>query len=64
MDSTDIDTSRFESWPLLQPNEIHTLPTVVLRASMAELEKVLKQGSDDPGNGTALPVFLVDVGEQ
>lgn len=58
MDSRD--TSRFESWPLLQPNEMHALPTVVLRANMVELEKMLKQSSDESGNDTA----LADVGEQ
>lgn len=33
-----VDTSKFESWPLLRPDELTVLPTEVLRASITDLD--------------------------
>lgn len=47
-----VDTTAFESWPLLRPDELVTLPADVLRASVADLELMCRQvvgGSGDIG---------------
>lgn len=50
MQSEVVDTTAFESWPLLRPDELGTLPADVLRASVADLELMCGQvigGSGD-----------------
>ena len=38
-----VDTSKFESWPLLRPDELANLPTEVLRASVEDLDAICRQ---------------------
>lgn len=40
-----VDTSKFESWPLLRPDELTSLPTEVLRASVADLDTMCRHAS-------------------
>lgn len=40
-----VDTFKYESWPLLRPDELAALPTEVLRASVAELDIMCRQAS-------------------
>lgn len=40
-----IYTAKYESWPLLRPDELAALPTEVLRASVAELDELCRQTS-------------------
>ena len=40
-----VDTSKFESWPLLRPDELASLPTEVLRASVTDLDIMCHQAS-------------------
>lgn len=43
------DTAKLESWPLLRPDELGTLPTEVLKASVLELEVMCGQDADGSG---------------
>ncbi|CAM9607220.1 unnamed protein product, partial [Ectocarpus sp. 12 AP-2014] len=38
-----VDTSKFESWPLLRPDELATTPTNVLQASAKDLDLMCRQ---------------------
>lgn len=53
-DVAAVDTSKFESWPLLRPDELAALPTELLRASVAELDIMCRQasGKDWRGGGS------------
>lgn len=42
-----VDISKFESWPLLRPDELSSLPTEVLRASVADLDVMCRQASGE-----------------
>jgi len=46
-----VDTCKFESWPLLRPDELSSLPTEVLRASVADLEVMCRQASGKEEEG-------------
>lgn len=40
-----VDTSKFESWPLLRPDELISLPTEVLRESVTDLDTMCRQAT-------------------
>lgn len=40
-----VDTSKFKSWPLLRPDELASLSTEVLRASVTDLDTMCRQAS-------------------
>lgn len=44
-----LDKEDMESWPLLRPDKLTTLPTNLLRASAAELDTMCRQMSEDSG---------------
>lgn len=44
--SGDVDTGKFASWPLLRPDELATLSSDVLKASLAALDLLGGQTSD------------------
>lgn len=46
MGSGDVDTDKFASWPLLRPDELATLPSDVLKASLEALDLLCAQNSD------------------
>ena len=46
-DEVAVDTSKFKSWPLLRPDELTTLPTEVLRASVADLDTMCRHASGE-----------------
>lgn len=46
MGSGDVDTDKFASWPLLRPDELATIPSDVLQASLAALDLLCGQSSD------------------
>lgn len=62
-----VDTSKFESWPLLRPDELTRLPTEVLRASVSDLETMCQQasGKDKRGEGqTSSSLYITPYGGQ
>lgn len=60
MHDRGIDVSKFESWPLLPPDELASLPTEVLRASVVELELMCIQASDGSGKSLHFPAALAN----
>lgn len=46
MEGGEVDTGKFASWPLLRPDELATLPSDVLKASLAALDVLCGQNSD------------------
>lgn len=46
MRSGDVNTGKFASWPLLRPDELASLPSEVLKASLAALDLLCGQTSD------------------
>ena len=46
MGSDDVDTDKFGSWPLLRPDELASLPSGVLKASLEALDLLCAQNSD------------------
>eukprot|EP00903_Cladosiphon_okamuranus_P009476 g9030.t1 len=48
-----VDTSKFDSWPLLRPDELTSLPTEVLRASVTDLGTMCRHASGKGGDPVA-----------
>lgn len=53
-----VDTSKFESWPLLRPDELTRLPTEVLRASVSDLDTMCQQASGKDKRGADFQLSL------
>lgn len=44
-----LDKEDLESWPLLRPDKVATLPTDLLRASVTELDSMCRQTCEETG---------------